>query len=213
MAPAVPAPATPLPPNWIAKVIQPADLDKIPWLEAKDVGEILYRNTETKETTWEKPETKAKRSGWDVLRARPNLLRDLREMQDNQIKKRTFVDSDDDLNASDGDLDAPPPSQVLCVSRKLLLAGYQTPATPAVNKSVQTLFRDRLLRDGLIRGPSLPTAPKTKDAFVSPYASTKRSGWDILRARPNLLQDMRGMQSKEAAEHRRSGRTPSFTVV
>merc|ERR1711900_94973 len=132
----------------------------------------------------------------------------------------TFVDSDDDLNASDGDHDAPPPSQVLCVSRKLLLAGYQT--TWAVNKSVQTLFRDRLLRDGLIRGPDLPTAPKTKDAFVSPYASTKRSGWDILRARPNLLQDMgeinllrdlREMQSKEAAEHRRSGRTPSFTVV
>merc|ERR1711964_288077 len=110
MAPAVPAPATPLPPNWIAKVIQPAGLDKIPWLKAKDVGEILYRNTETKETTWEKPadlptETKAKRSGWDLLRARPNLLRDLREMQDNQIKKREFVDSDDDLNASDGDLD------------------------------------------------------------------------------------------------------------
>merc|ERR1711964_513400 len=51
----VPAPATSLPPNWIAKVIQPADLDKIPWLEDKDVGEILYRNTETKETTWEKP--------------------------------------------------------------------------------------------------------------------------------------------------------------
>merc|ERR1711964_155928 len=135
MAPAVPAPATPLPPNWIAKVIQPADLDKIPWLEAKDVGEILYRNTETKETTWEKPadlptETKAKRSGWDLLRTRPNLLRDLREMQEKEaaehqvlIKKRTFVDSDDDLNASDGDLDAPPPSQVLCVSRKLLLAG------------------------------------------------------------------------------------------
>merc|ERR1711900_10518 len=123
----------------------------------------------------------------------------------------TFVDSDDDLNASDGDLDAPPPSQVLCVSRKLLLAGYQTTMAPAV--SVQTLFRDRLLRDGLIRAPDLPTAPKTKDAFVSPYASTKRSGWDILRARPNLLQDMRGMQSKEAAEHRRSGRTPSFTVV
>merc|ERR1711964_388780 len=165
----------------------------------------------------------AKRSGWDLLRARPNLLRDMREMQGNQlINKREFVDSDDDLNASDGDLDAPPPSQVLCVSRKLLLAGYQTPATPAVNKSVQTLFRDRLLRDGLIRGPGLPTAPKTKDAFVSPYASTKRSGWDLLRARPNLLQDMReisllrdlrGMQSKEAAEHRRSGRTPSFTVV